>query len=346
MQTQLTYDNAAHFIMTATEEPAARQLYVKVGTCIKLIQMADIVYVQAAGNYVGIVMVSGETIHTKETIFHVAERLPHHLFVRIHRSYIVNIRYIREIKSQQNNYAITVANDVRILSGTTYRKRIRERFSVGLGRASKSFKNQPAADAALVPTMSSSGGPEPSSDIKTRIRAAVPEDEATLTFLGKMTFMETYTGVIADENINVYYASHDAPTTYRAWLEDKTVRVWIVEVETGNIPVGYMVLTPPNKPFVSARRDRDLEIQRIYLLKAFQGRGLGKQLITQAVQDATRAGCHRLLLGDNRENRPAIAFYQHMGFRPIGEYLCRVGSRDYDDIVFSLEIEQPSQHSA
>lgn len=138
MDTQVMYDSLAHSVMIERDDLAARQLCVKVGTCIRFNEMANIVYVQAAGNYVGVVMASGETIHTKETISHIAERLPHHLFVRIHRSYIVNVRYIREIKSRQNNYDFTLSGDIHLLSGTTYRKFVRKQFSINLRRSNKS----------------------------------------------------------------------------------------------------------------------------------------------------------------------------------------------------------------
>ena len=138
METLDMYDSAAHFTMRARDEPVTHQLSVKVGTCIRFNEMANIVYVQAAGNYVGIVMVGGETVHTKETISHIAERLPHHLFFRIHRSYIVNVRYIREIKSRQNNYDFTLSGDIHLLSGTTYRKFVRKQFSINLRRSNKS----------------------------------------------------------------------------------------------------------------------------------------------------------------------------------------------------------------
>lgn len=337
METQVMYDSPTNFVTTAHEVQNAQQLCVKVGTSIKLIEMVNIAYVQAAGNYVGIVMVGGETVHTKETISHIAERLPLRLFVRIHRSCIVNIRCIREIKSRQNNYEFTLNNGTRILSGTTYRKATRERFSASLGRTGPTSKIQLPTNTAHVAKIPSVNSWKPLADVKTCIRTCTQGDEYALAFLGKISFLQTYVGAFRQEDVLEHSIYHDAPTTYRAWLENRAARVWIVETETGHIPVGYMVVAPPSMPFAQVCPD-DLEIHRIYLLKSFQGGGLGKNLMAMAVQHAKQVGCHRLLLGDYHENRSAIGFYQYLGFHPIGEYLCRVASHDYSDVVFSLEI--------
>ncbi|MGA9854401.1 MAG: LytTR family DNA-binding domain-containing protein [Gammaproteobacteria bacterium] len=108
------------------------KLLVKVGRHIRVVNLTNILYIHASGDYVDIVLATGEIIHTKDKITHFECRLPTRLFVRIHRSFIVNKDYIREIKAKQNNYGFTLANDVVIISGPTYRKYVRERFILNL----------------------------------------------------------------------------------------------------------------------------------------------------------------------------------------------------------------------
>lgn len=337
METQVLYDNTARVVMTERRNPVIHQLCVKVGTCIRFIEMVNIVYVRAAGNYVGIVMVSGETVHTKATISHIAERLPDHMFVKIHRSYIVNLACIKEIKPRQNNYEFTLSGNIRLLSGTTYRKLIHKRFSVNSERAGKFPASQPASDDAAHHSAPAGSKLEGLTDVKTHIRACTPGDEDGLAFFDKITFMKLYTGKIVHEDTLAHTTHHDVIATYRDWLKNPTVRVWIVETEPGNVLVGCLVLAPPVMPFAEVHND-DLEIHRMYLLESFWFNGVGKQLISQAVQHAKQAGYHRLLLGDHREKRQATAFYEQLGFRYTGEYLCNTGNRNHHDIVFSLEI--------
>ena len=118
--------------MASNSGEAPRYLLVKVGTSVKLLELAQIIYIQAAGNYVGVVIANGQKVHTKETISHIASRLPVSVFVRIHRSLILNRHYILEIQSRRKNYVFTLVNGIRLLSGTTYRKHIRGQFLVGL----------------------------------------------------------------------------------------------------------------------------------------------------------------------------------------------------------------------
>lgn len=328
---------AAKYLAPFHRNNAVHQLSIKIGTHLKLVETPNIVCVQAAGNYVGIVMVTGEVLHTKETISHIVERLPNDLFIRIHRSYVVNIRHIREIRSKQNHYEFTLVNDARLFSGTTYRKSIRKQFSINHGHGDTTSASQLAPNAATGRTVFDGYKPEVFPNVRTHIRVCNPGDEPMLAFLGKIAFIETYTGKLDHEDILAHTIKHDAIAAYQSWLEDPAVRVWMLETEPGNVPVGYLVLGPVIMPFTEAH-SADLEIHRIYVLKSFQTYGLGKQLISKAVQHAKQCGCSRLLLGDYHANHPAIAFYQRLGFCSIGEYLCRTVNNDYHGIVFSLEI--------
>lgn len=118
--------------MQSNSDQASRYLAVRVGTSIKLLEFAQIIYVQAASNYVGLRIASGQTVHTKETISHIALRLPQTEFVRIRRSFILNRKYVHEIRPRGNNYEFTLANGTRLLSGITYRKHVRDQFLIGL----------------------------------------------------------------------------------------------------------------------------------------------------------------------------------------------------------------------
>ncbi|MGH8282943.1 MAG: LytR/AlgR family response regulator transcription factor [Gammaproteobacteria bacterium] len=104
------------------------KLPVKVGTHIRFINLMNILYIQACGNYVDIATVSGEILHTKEQIADIENRLPMSLFVRVHRSFIISKEHVKEIRSKQNDYEFTLVNDVTITSGSTYKKDIRKQF--------------------------------------------------------------------------------------------------------------------------------------------------------------------------------------------------------------------------
>ena len=63
-----------------------------------------------------------------------------------------------------------------------------------------------------------------------------------------------------------------------------------------------------------------LEVEKIYLLKAFLSQGLGKQMINFSIERATQQGKKHLWLGVWENNFPALAFYKKMGFEQFGTH--------------------------
>jgi len=49
-----------------------------------------------------------------------------------------------------------------------------------------------------------------------------------------------------------------------------------------------------------------------------QGRGIGRQLMTHAKDQARAAGCYKLALSSNRQRHAAHAFYESLGFDQHG----------------------------
>ena len=60
------------------------------------------------------------------------------------------------------------------------------------------------------------------------------------------------------------------------------------------------------------------EIERLYVLRHFQGQGLGKALMAAAAAQARDAGCTRLWLTAWVGNAHARAWYRRQGWRDIG----------------------------
>jgi len=64
--------------------------------------------------------------------------------------------------------------------------------------------------------------------------------------------------------------------------------------------------------------------------------GLGKLLMSHAIERARAEGAPRLLLGVYSENAGAIAFYRRLGFETIGHRPFTVGTMVCDDFIMSL----------
>lgn len=164
------------------------------------------------------------------------------------------------------------------------------------------------------------------------LRRATAGDAPALALVGAATFLESYAHLLPAADILAHAAHQHAAPVYDRWLQDARCACWIAEHQPGAAPVGYLVATPPDLPLADLD-DRDWEIRRIYLLHRFQGAGLGRGMMAQALAEARRIGRRRLLLGVYSRNTAALRFYARLGFEQVGTRSFRVGSNDYHDFI-------------
>lgn len=164
------------------------------------------------------------------------------------------------------------------------------------------------------------------------LRPALPADAPALALVGAATFLESYAHLLPAADILAHVARQHTVEVYAQWLQDARCGCWIAEHLPGAAPVGYLVATPPDLPLPDLD-ERDWEIRRIYLLHRFQGAGLGRGLMEQALAAARATARRRVLLGVYSRNEAALKFYAGLGFRRIGTRAFRVGSNDYHDFI-------------
>ena len=88
---------------------------------IELVPLDEIRWIKGAANYVEIHATSGKYMH-RETMQNVADQLDSSLFLRIHRSAIVNLEHIKEISSELGRYSLLVLRDgTELKIGNAYR---------------------------------------------------------------------------------------------------------------------------------------------------------------------------------------------------------------------------------
>jgi len=93
-----------------------------------IIRTAEIERAEVEGNYVRL-HVSGAPHLMRETMSGLEVRLPSSRFVRLNRSVIVNVDAIREIQPYfHGDFAVVLRDGTTVLTGRTYRARLRQRF--------------------------------------------------------------------------------------------------------------------------------------------------------------------------------------------------------------------------
>jgi ribosomal protein S18 acetylase RimI-like enzyme len=170
-----------------------------------------------------------------------------------------------------------------------------------------------------------------------KIRRCVAGDEVALSIVGQATFLDAFAGVLAGKDILGHCVRQHSSEKYAGWLRDPASAVWIAEVESGQAPIGYLVLRKPDLP-LSDISPEDAEVKRVYLLSRFRGAGVGRRLMLEAETYARAQGIRRLLLGVYSGNDAAISFYEKLGYKRVGERSFEVGDNTYHDFILALEL--------
>ena len=81
-----------------------------------------------------------------------------------------------------------------------------------------------------------------------------------------------------------------------------------------------------------------MELERIYVVKEFQGKGCGEMILNKVKQLATVAGKSFLWLGVWEKNTRAIEFYKRHGFVKFGTHPYYIGSDKQTDWLMRFDL--------
>ena len=96
-----------------SSDRSIERITVRSGTKIKIIPIENILYIQADGDYISIHTTEGQWLK-EQTMNYTENCLPIDSFVRIHRSFIVNIRQISRIERYGEKQLIVLNNNEKI----------------------------------------------------------------------------------------------------------------------------------------------------------------------------------------------------------------------------------------
>jgi two-component system LytT family response regulator len=77
----------------------ATRLIIRTTNITHFLDIADIVYCSSVGNYTTFVMKDGEKVMATKNIKEYELLLPAEIFVRTHQSYIINVRFVKQIRN-------------------------------------------------------------------------------------------------------------------------------------------------------------------------------------------------------------------------------------------------------
>lgn len=155
-----------------------------------------------------------------------------------------------------------------------------------------------------------------------------------LQSLMRSVFTETFGHLYPPADLAHYLDTAYATDQLRKELAD-TWNFWQLVLDGSGNPVGYLECVPAHLPHPEVRPEAHGEIERIYVLKSQQGKGLGRKLMRIAIDHlGERYGDAPQWLGVWSENLRAQALYRSYGFEKVGEYTFPVGDTNDHEFIF------------
>ena len=169
----------------------------------------------------------------------------------------------------------------------------------------------------------------------TILRKCKTEDFATLRELAIRTYYESFAHLNTEENMAAYLEEAFNADQLIKEFSDPHSSFYFLYID--DRLAGYLKLN--EAPSQTDINDPDsLEIERIYVSSEFQGAGLGRYLIEQAIAIATERNKEYAWLGVWEMNEKAIRFYKKNGFYEIGTHTFVMGEDVQNDYVMRKDL--------
>ncbi|MDQ3277994.1 MAG: GNAT family N-acetyltransferase [Bacteroidota bacterium] len=144
------------------------------------------------------------------------------------------------------------------------------------------------------------------------LRYATPEDAALIADISRQTFYDTFAADNTPENMAKFL--NEQFTKGKLMLEvGSTENVFLLAYDNDNV-AGYLKLRD-GKKLAALQELSAMEIARLYVVKEYIGKGVGKLLMQTAIDIARQKEKAVVWLGVWEHNQRAIAFYTAWGFQ-------------------------------
>jgi L-amino acid N-acyltransferase YncA len=161
------------------------------------------------------------------------------------------------------------------------------------------------------------------------IRQATISDASAIAKVHVDSWRSTYCGIVPAE----YLDSLSYEDRTKRWQQTFELgkAVFVAEDEAGNI-VGFANggVERSGDPVYKG------ELYAIYLLKPFQGRGLGRQLVQAVLKDLEKSNLRSFLIWVLEEN-PSKYFYEKLGGREVKQQGIEIGGVTLQEIAYGWE---------
>jgi ribosomal protein S18 acetylase RimI-like enzyme len=164
------------------------------------------------------------------------------------------------------------------------------------------------------------------------LRPARPEDAACLAALASLVWLDTYATAGIRPALARHVQTSLSPQAFLDQLADASQHILLLERDAHVL--AYAVLQEnvacPGQP------DWQAELATLYVMPRFARQGLGRQLLSAALQLACQRGQPGVWLSVYHGNARALDFYRHLGLQQVGDCYFEMEQERHLNHVFLL----------
>jgi len=171
---------------------------------------------------------------------------------------------------------------------------------------------------------------------KIAINKVTIDEIGQLQDISRRAFYEAFSADNTEEDMKKYLEEGLSVEKLTSELNDPNSEFYFATLD--NSVIGYLKINFGQSQ-TELKGDQSLEIERIYVLKEFQGKKVGQLLFDNAIRIARQKNFDYVWLGVWEKNLRAAKFYQRNGFVEFDKHIFKLGNDEQTDIMMKLKLE-------
>ena len=160
-------------------------------------------------------------------------------------------------------------------------------------------------------------------------------DLADLQAISRQTFFDTFAAVNTEADMQHYLEVNLSLEKLSEELTNPSTKFYFAK--KGQEILGYLKLNEAQAQ--TEKRDiPSMEIERIYVRKDFQNRGVGQFILDQSIEITKEKKLNLIWLGVWEHNVSAIRFYERNHFGLFGKHAFMLGSDEQTDLLMERHL--------
>ncbi len=163
-----------------------------------------------------------------------------------------------------------------------------------------------------------------------QVRAASPADAGPISRIHVDTWRATYVGIVPTEHLaSLAYPDRESRWDKILTTDQPATSYFVAETDVSEI-VGFASGGPEREGNHTYRG----EIYAIYVLKEYQGQGIGRRLVSTLAERFLADGLASMLVWVLTDNHPACRFYESLGGEQVGRKKTTIGGTHLEEVAY------------